>query len=389
LDSSSVFCLAETLKRRRPISYPHILGVSHTSPAGSASDESAFLTDIERQYGVAINRLPVSPGGPLNGSRAAVWHVEAPFLDEMWTTTHTLFSTAHGHGARVLLTGHWADQIFFDQAYLVDRFYDLAWGEVRAHWDEFARWFSDCDAADFRHRFFVDLVKYSLPGPLVSFVRSLRVKPDRPWYTGSLRRRARRYTFAALPSARALRTAHARALYEQVRSSRHVFCMEWDNKVAAMHGLEMAFPFLDRDLVSFLMRIPGELQTWQGVPKGLLREALRDVLPEAIAQRNWKADFTDFLNQGVARDYSQMIQSLRSDAMAVKSGYLREDMLKAELDQVKDRLRGESCDTARGLSDLVGLELWLQTFFRENNNGQKNSQLPESRAVVTAQGGTK
>ena len=104
-----------------------------------------------------------------------------------------------------------------------------------------------------------------------------------------------RHTFATLPSARALPTAHARSLYEQVRSSRHVFCMEWDNKVAAMHGLEMAFPFLDRDLVSFLMRIPGELQTWQGVPKGLLREALRDVLPEAIAQRNWKADFTDFL----------------------------------------------------------------------------------------------
>ncbi len=389
LDSSSIFCLAETLKRGRQTSCPHILGVSYTPPEGSACDESAFLTDIERQYGVAIHRFPVTPGGPLNGSREAVWHVEAPFLDEMWTTTHTLFSSAHEHGARVLLTGHWADQIFFDQSYLVDRFYDLAWGEVWAHWNEYARWFSDCDASDFRRRFFVDLVKYSLPGPVVSLLRSLRLKPDRPWYTWALRKRARRHTFATPPSARAFRTAHARSLYEQVRSSRHVFCMEWDNKVAAMHGVEMAFPFLDRDLVSFLMRIPGELQTWQGVPKGLLRKALRDVLPEAIACRNWKADFTDFLNQGVARDYSQMIQSLRSEAMAVKSGYVREDMLKAELDRVKDRLRGESCDTARSLSDLMGLELWLQTFFRENHNGQESSPLPESRAVSTPQGGTK
>ena len=47
--------------------------------------------------------------------------------------------------------------------------------------------------------------------------------------------------------------------------------MESNDKAAAMYGMEMAFPFLDRDLLSFLMAIPGEMQTWNGVPKALLR----------------------------------------------------------------------------------------------------------------------
>ncbi len=389
LDSSSIFCLAETLARKSPDRYPRILGMSYSSPAGSPSDESAFLTEIERTYGVTISRLPISHVGLLNGSRKAVWHVEAPFLDEMWVTTRTFLSTVHRHGARVILTGHWADQLLFDQAYLVDRLHDLAWGEVRAHLNEFPRWFSDCDASDFRRRFFLDLVKYSLPSPLVSFLRSLRLKPNRPWYSRALQRRARRRQSTTLPSARAFPTAHARSLYEQARSSRHVLCMEWENKVAAMHGLEMAFPFLDRDLVSFLMRIPGEIQTWRGVPKVLLREGLRDVLPEAIARRTWKADFTHLVNEGMERDYAQAVDWLRHDAMVISQGYVSREVMIGELERVKNQLGGSSADAAWSLSDLLGLELWLQVFFGGNNNGQRSSTSPEGLPKATARGGTK
>ncbi|MFQ5946350.1 MAG: asparagine synthetase B family protein [Anaerolineae bacterium] len=388
LDSSSIFCLAETLARESPGRYPPILGLSYTSRTGSPSDESAFLTEIEREYRVTVSRVPTSPVGPLNGSREAVWHVEAPFVDEMWTTTHAFLSTAHRLGARVLLTGHWADQLLFDQAYLIDRFHDLAWGEVRAHLREFGRWFTDADATYFRRRFLLDLLKYSLPGPMVSLLRSLRLKPDRPWYTRAFRGRARRQASTRPPLASGFSTAHGRSLYEQARSAHHVLCMEWDNKVTAMHGLEMAFPFLDRDLVSFLMRIPGQMQTWQGVPKALLREGLRGVLPEAIALRTWKADFTYLVNEGMERDYPRLAGWLRSDAMSIRAGYLDQNAMRAELDRAKDRLGGSTCDTAWSLSDLLGLELWLQVFFGENHNGQENSESPEGRARVRAGGDT-
>ena len=66
---------------------------------------------------------------------------------------------------------------------------------------------------------------------------------------------------------------------------------ERENKIAAGHGVEISTPFQDRDLLSFMMAIPGDVQGHNGVPKALLREGLRDVLPESVALRRWKADF--------------------------------------------------------------------------------------------------
>ena len=43
----------------------------------------------------------------------------------------------------------------------------------------------------------------------------------------------------------------------EARSKYHIHCMEWNNKAGALNGITSAFPFLDRDLVQFLMAFPG------------------------------------------------------------------------------------------------------------------------------------
>ena len=68
-------------------------------------------------------------------------------------------------------------------------------------------------------------------------------------------------------------------------------------------------------------------------------------------------------------------------------GYVDCDMLREELDQRREKLRGESCETAWSLSDLLGLELWLQIFFGENHNGHETSPSREERPKVRLQGG--
>ena len=387
LDSSSIFCLAETLRRRGPERHPSLLGVSYTSLDGSPSDESAFLVEIEREYGIAIERVPMDFGF-LNGSREAVWHAEIPLMDEQWNGTHKFLSRIHRQGARVILTGHWADQVLFDQAYLVDLFRRLAWGEIAVHLKEYGRWYTDASPRYFSRRFFLDLVKAHVPGALIPWLRRLRGGRRLPWYTDTLRKRAHRNASKQIPFGGAFTTAHGRSLYEEARSNHHLLCMEWDNKVAAMHGLEMAFPFLDRDLLLFLIGIPGEMQTWKGVPKAILREAMRGALPEAIRQRRWKADFTHRVNEGMAREFPQLIHCLQSDGMAVKLGYLKEGVMRTELERLKDRIRGPDCEISWSLSDLLGLELWLQLFLAGNSNGLGGSESLDPRASTSVRGGT-
>jgi asparagine synthase (glutamine-hydrolysing) len=143
--------------------------------------------------------------------------------------------------------------------------------------------------------------------------------------------------------------------------------MEWNNKVAAMHGLETTFPFLDRDLLSFLMSIPGEILTRNGVPKGLLREAMRGILPDPIVNRTWKADFTQIVNEGMLLDYPQLIDHLESDPAAARWGYLDKGVMQTLLPKLRQQLHSRTAEAAWTLSDLLGLELWLRTFFPADN----------------------
>jgi asparagine synthase (glutamine-hydrolysing) len=148
--------------------------------------------------------------------------------------------------------------------------------------------------------------------------------------------------------------------------------MEWNNKAAALQGLEIAFPFLDRDLLAFLFAIPGEVQSWNGVPKAILREALRGVLPSAIAQRRTKADFTDLVNAGTDRDFPQLEDCLRH-GLAVQFGYVQEEVLAEEFARLKDQIQGRNCEVAWKLADLVGLEQWLEVFFRKQTHQRETT----------------
>lgn len=366
LDSSSILCMAETLRRSNPATVRPAIGFSYLSPAGSPSDEKEFLVEIERRYDLAIERVPPGRPGMMNGCREAVWHIEAPFLDQQWNTMHGFFRTARERGTRVMLTGHWADQVLFPQAYLVDLFRQLRWREIASHLREFGRWMTDTDPRFFTRRFWLDLVKYHVPRSLVPHLRRFRAGQPPAWYTNTIRQLARRHVPRQPILGTHLPTAHARSLYEEVCSSYQVRCMEWNNKIAAMHGLEMTFPFLDHDLLSFLMSIPGDIQTRNGVPKGLLREAMRGILPDPILNRTWKADFTQVVNEGMLLDYPQLIGCLESESAAVKWGYLDDAVMNSLLPTFRSQLHSRTAEAAWTLSDLLGLELWLQVFFEKN-----------------------
>jgi len=365
LDSSSILCVAETLRRTHHGPAPALIGISYLSPEGSPSDEQMFLTDIERMYDLSIARIPPRTPGSMDGCEESVWHIEAPYLDQQWNTLHRSFQTAHQLGARVVLAGHWGDQMLFSQGYLVDLFRQLRWREIGTHLRKFSRWMTDTNPRVFYERFGLDLIKHYTPPALLPSLRLLRTRqPD--WYAATLRRRARRHMLRQPLLGAHLPTMHARSLYDEARSPHHALCLEWDNKVAAMHGLDMAFPFLDRDLLSFLMSIPGEFLTCNGIPRGLLREAMHGILPDTIANRTWKADFTHLVNTGMEQDFPNLMHYLGAGSAIVTRGYLVEAKLQALLAQYRDQLRNGTCEAAWTLGDMLGLELWLQIFIEQS-----------------------
>ena len=226
-----------------------------------------------------------------------------------------------------------------------------------------------------RRLLLVDAVRYHVPRSLAPPLKWLRLRlADRRrtkgWFApafleGALRHRYRLATFE-----RTFHSAHAQAVYIEARSKYQVQCMEWNAKVGAMHGLDVAYPFLDRDLIAFLMAIPGEAHARGGVPRVLLRDAMRGVLPESIRARTWKSDFSPFVNSGLSDDAAIVLRTLNGDCLGVRFGYFDRERLAPELARLAEGLNEVGCADSWDLGDAYGLEVWLQVFWRHGRRDQ-------------------
>ena len=142
--------------------------------------------------------------------------------------------------------------------------------------------------------------------------------------------------------------------------------MEWNTRVGAMHGLDVAFPYLDCELIQFLIGIPGDIQSCGGTPRGLMREAMRRIVPDAIVDRRSKGEFTHLTNRSVEEDFDAISDLLGRSAMSVRLGYVDGPALWKLLPDWRAAIsRADDAVLANRIVDLCGVELLLRNFFAE------------------------
>jgi asparagine synthase (glutamine-hydrolysing) len=373
LDSSSIFCQADRLGRTEAGLAPDLLGMSYVGVGGTA-DERAFLDLIEQATGISIARVPLDDHlGVVNGALGQIWHVETPSLDYLWRARVAIAQAMRERGARVLLSGHWGDQMLFSRGYLVDLARRFSWRELRTHLREYHRWLDAGEADVYAKRLWPELAHSLVPDPLRAPLKRARRWLSTPapvrWFADDFITRARGSADAPVRLGQRFHSVQAKRLYLQARSAYHVHCMEWNNKAAAIDGHDHAFPFLDRDLIALLIAMPGAMQNRGGVPRAVLREALRGVLPDAIRARTWKADFSGAINAGVARDFQAIAAYLTRDSQAVARGYFDPRRLDPEVTRLGALATRDDCSDSWDLTDAFGLELWLRVFFAHAASG--------------------
>ena len=390
LDSSSVLSQLETDRRGGRADCPGVVGVSYVGAAGTDADERRYLEDLEAHHALTITRIPLERfQGVLRGAEDQVRAIEAPLMDFMWGVTEATFRAAGAAGAKVMLSGHWGDQMLFTPAYLVDLFARGRWVDIWRHTAVIGA-YGLGQAATWRRRLALDVIRQYTPAALVPPLKWLRrrlpgVAPSKAWFAPAFRRLALRGANRPATLGDGFHSATARAVYLQARSKYHVHCMELNNKAAAWFGLDMAFPFLDRDLVAFLMAIPGEVQCRGGVPRWLLREAMRGVLPEPVRARTWKADFTEVTNRGVARDLGEIATRLSGDSRAARVGILDPRRLVAEIPRLAAALQSPDAVASWALADLFGLETWVAVFLdagRAGSGPETPGLVPDNRRTA-------
>jgi len=124
------------------------------------------------------------------------------------------------------------------------------------------------------------------------------------------------------------------------------------------HSVEARLPFLDHRLVELCFSLPAEARIREGRTKAILREALRDQLPEAVVARRDKIGFSTPEATWLRNDLGALVAEVLGSRSFADRGYVRPKRLR----ELARRQAGGDLAHTGALWRCVNLELWLQRF---------------------------
>lgn len=345
LDSSSVAVVAG-----RALAREGAQGVGYTLrfPTLSACDEGRYSGALARQEGLVLDPLDAEALWPLGDLATHPPSLGDPFVG--WPATREITRRLAARGGRVLLTGHGGDNLLsgssrvYAEALLRGRPGGLV--DLVRH--------GRCGAVDLPRLLYRHLFRPLAPA---AADRTLRRLLDRPALGTAPPAWLPRRLATQLPG----RTERSRSARQEIR--RQLLELEpvqravaFHERTAAGHGVEVRHPFLDRRLVEHVATLPPPLLYRAGERKWVLRQAMRDLLPEPVRCRSDKAQFGSYVDAALRHGAAEHIDGLLAAPLLAALGFVDGRALSAAW----GRYRASGEGAREPLVFAILLESWLR-----------------------------
>jgi asparagine synthase (glutamine-hydrolysing) len=351
LDSSSIVCMADNILAKEGAETPRLDTLSYYDKTEPSGDDWTYFQKVEAKRGRAGIHIDGSKLGTSPDSLACTEFCPLPGPLGFGQTLDTERADAVRRGGyRAVLSGIGGDEftggVPDPRAHLADlivrgKFVRLArqlmaWSLVkRRPWVQLL-WQSAIDVVP------ASLGQY--------FVKEAKIEP---W----IRRDFAKRTGLAL---RQIDTAEHFGLWLPTRRSCIAGVLTMANNLAKVapttEALEEArYPFLDQDLIEFVLSIPADQMLRPGERRSLMRRSLAGIVPQEILSRRTKqvGQRTPML---ILEKYSDELQNIFQTPLSSRLGYIHEVRL---LKTICDARAGKSTPLVRVLW-TVSLECWLR-----------------------------
>ncbi len=315
LDSSAIVCVAGALR--------HCVGSAAPQLAFSAVSDSPRYD--ERRYAQAVaQRVPielhmVTPTlqGLLNALDDLVWTQDEPFGSSSIFAQSEVFRLAAAHRVKVMLDGQGADEAL--GGYPLFRGAALAELVMKLRILCLIRELRVAPAGTFR------LVAGALASSAVmEKMRRNATWRSTLWFDHSVIGLAKNEPYSA--GAKEARRDFQSLSRDQLLASSLPALLHWEDRSSMAHSVEARVPFLDYRLVEFVLGLPTCAKFQNGLAKRVLREALSDVLPEAVLRRTDKLGF-QLAEDEWARQHPEPMRRALSDSIEASDGIIRPAIL--------------------------------------------------------------
>lgn len=134
------------------------------------------------------------------------------------------------------------------------------------------------------------------------------------------------------------------------------------DRMSMYNGLEVRVPFCDYRIAEYLYSVPWEFKDYHGVEKGLLRAAMRGLLPDEVLWRK-KSPYPKTHNPKYLQAVRGALQNVLSDPSAPILSLLRKEKLQELLTQeVATPWYGQLMTTPQTIAYFLQLNYWLKEY---------------------------
>ena len=142
----------------------------------------------------------------------------------------------------------------------------------------------------------------------------------------------------------------------EIRSSLPDELLMYADKLSMAHGLEVRVPYLDREVVEFVERLPAKFKVRFGQRKWLHKRVCQRFLPAGILRRKKRGFGVNVVDKWFRGPLTNNLSSYLRDESSLMYGFLRSRAVRTLLD---DHQAGRR-DNHKMLFSLVMFEAWLR-----------------------------
>lgn len=352
LDSTAILCAIARQWRQSDNSLP-LRAFSFAAPE---YDESRYIVATLAQTNAQRETLTLEPQALWDSLNTVLWYQDEPVHSLTAVVGFHLSGLAARHGVKVILNGQGADETLAGYpSYFRDYWYSLFTGGHPASVFREINTYCVAHSGGSPTPLFMQLLKHTLQANLRRFTyyrrlarrRHLRLFEHDDWFDPAL--------VKALPQTEEFESANLNAvLTHAVRVEPLPLYLRIEDRNAMAHSVEARQPFLDPRLVEMAFRLPSEWKMRGPWNKFILREAMRERIPEIVRTRPDKMGFPTPFSKWLRNELYESARSVIEDKYFADSGPFRVQAIRRDL----ERHRNGEIDIAGKLFDVVQFHLW-------------------------------
>jgi len=379
LDSSSIVSMAADLYQSGEVRNNKFIALSKSFNSYPEADEAEYQQAVVDKYDLISQRLPTDDRFSMTGTESGLCPDEPYGIYISYNEQLITPEAANDFGATVLLTGFGGDEILWgNPLYLAD----LLWrGKLKTFLTELKKW-ARTENMSYLKALIEFGIKPKVPYSLRPLFSKLLRKPIEFWYTfedeegpripGWIDKRFARNMAAPerIPTLVLDKNCRNTSIIPEYRS------LSANNATVGMQyiccplSVELRQPFYDKRLVEYVMGVPmpHRITIDEGgepVPKLLIRNGLKDLLPQCLLTRSDEPEFGRHVLAGMRFGIPKLLTQLDQDNVeVVNRGYVDPKIFRNVLSQWELGYWG---GTLGSMVNTLSLELWLKRHKIEYN----------------------